>query len=902
MTTEHAPAPYAGKFNEVKQEEWNLIQRRRALHGRSADEPLSGVSLSGGGIRSAAFALGVMRALHDGSHFDRVDYLSTVSGGGFTGSFISWLRRSKRELPVGKAELVPASALHYVRQNADYLHPAPSEERRKHPGFVPKGDTLAGVVLGQTFLSLAVYGALLVGLFFLLTIGDSLLALIKPVLLLASRSKLWLSVVGSLNFAILASLAVLSLGAVRVLWTVLARALRRAWAAIAPNSIPPSRMSAWRGGLWLLLGLVAGALAVAALFMFGDMTGDWLAGAAALLFGGISVLSVKHCKRHWDAPAQTVRGTRGAQPNSAWLILPTLAGLLVMAVLTSGLYYYLFSSGDVPAGDPPHLSSSGGLLATLMAAVWLAWALPHVLRNMGRFLSNLSRPLEVDAEYERSLMFQHESGNTMTWATIWLVLGSVPKVLHRIELGLHSRWLDLWLLSGALLLGLLWIARSATRSHSEVRARTAPTKSSTWAKLGWLLVLYGWLCLMHGWTSTLLDSAWPSAIFLVLGVGLVLGALAALNFAGPGHIYRDRLAETFLPDARAMRDNRWRPAFEASRFALSELANDEDDGPYHLLNASITTTGSVTSKYRHRGADSFVLSPLFCGSASTGWARTESWLKRPLMLRSAMGISAASIAPGTGLDTKGAARSPLVAAILGLLNLRLSYWADNPNPKHCPEASRWDPNLISPGLLRGVFRIGVSETGRHVELTDGADFDNLGLYELLRRRVELIVVSDASEDPDCTCSELGIALLRAREDLGVQIELAPDEVFGARATEEGDGPARGVAARGFAVGTIRYPDSGPPGRLLYLKPALAPDLEVSVRSFAAAHPQFPNDPTAEQSFDEDQFLAYEQLGYAICASGLDHLHHVETTDASSSSKRESTFRLKGEVPPETQTG
>ena len=49
-----------------------------------------GLALSGGGIRSASFALGVVQVLLNEDLLKRVDYLSTVSGGGYLGSAISW--------------------------------------------------------------------------------------------------------------------------------------------------------------------------------------------------------------------------------------------------------------------------------------------------------------------------------------------------------------------------------------------------------------------------------------------------------------------------------------------------------------------------------------------------------------------------------------------------------------------------------------------------------------------------------------------------------------------------------------------------------------------------------------------------------------------------------------------
>src|SRR3984893_2581666 len=66
-----------------------------------------GLALSGGGIRSATFNLGVLKALHELGVLKHVDYLSTVSGGGYIGAWWSaWRGRSKKEF----AEAPPAKA------------------------------------------------------------------------------------------------------------------------------------------------------------------------------------------------------------------------------------------------------------------------------------------------------------------------------------------------------------------------------------------------------------------------------------------------------------------------------------------------------------------------------------------------------------------------------------------------------------------------------------------------------------------------------------------------------------------------------------------------------------------------------------------------------------------------
>lgn len=56
---------------------------------KNADEDLVGLAISGGGIRSATFNLGLLQALSELCPIDALDYISTVSGGGHTGGFRS---------------------------------------------------------------------------------------------------------------------------------------------------------------------------------------------------------------------------------------------------------------------------------------------------------------------------------------------------------------------------------------------------------------------------------------------------------------------------------------------------------------------------------------------------------------------------------------------------------------------------------------------------------------------------------------------------------------------------------------------------------------------------------------------------------------------------------------------
>ncbi len=91
------PAPYLISLDEVIERETTYLRSRR----HKADLPWDGdpapvgLALSGGGIRSATLCLGVLSALGKVGLFRRIDYLSTVSGGGYMGTALSSLLSCK---------------------------------------------------------------------------------------------------------------------------------------------------------------------------------------------------------------------------------------------------------------------------------------------------------------------------------------------------------------------------------------------------------------------------------------------------------------------------------------------------------------------------------------------------------------------------------------------------------------------------------------------------------------------------------------------------------------------------------------------------------------------------------------------------------------------------------------
>jgi hypothetical protein len=183
------------------------------------------------------------------------------------------------------------------------------------------------------------------------------------------------------------------------------------------------------------------------------------------------------------------------------------------------------------------------------------------------------------------------------------------------------------------------------------------------------------------------------------------------------------------------------------------------------------------------------------------------------------------------------------------------------------------PNFIRPGLSGGVFGGGLREDSALIALSDGGHFENLAMYELIRRRVRCIVVCDGGQDNDFTFSDLSNLTERVRVDFGAKIDfdvegfglsgLRPDSL---ETTAPTIIPKRELAQRGFAVGRIRYqgdPSDAPSGTVIYLKGTLTLNLSTDLYGYKNANPDFPHQSTGDQFFDEAQFEAYRELGYHL---------------------------------------
>jgi hypothetical protein len=296
-------------------------------------------------------------------------------------------------------------------------------------------------------------------------------------------------------------------------------------------------------------------------------------------------------------------------------------------------------------------------------------------------------------------------------------------------------------------------------------------------------------------------------------------------------------------------------------------------GPYHLVNTSMNLVAGGDLAWQERMAESFVLSPLYCGSKTTGFRKTvvrrvdledgELDLRERdsgdaelpgfggnIRLGTAISVSGAAASPNAGYHS-----SPLVTILLTVFNARLGLWLGNP--------SRPSWRKSGPGfaiyLIDELFGRTTSK-GKYVYLSDGGHFENLGVYELVRRRCRHIVVCDAGADPQSSFWDLGSLVRKCREDFGVRIEIDISPLL----KEDGATHAKWHCA----VGSIHYEDVdtwASPGTLFYIKPSLTGDEPSDVRNYVSEHRDFPHESTADQFFGESQFESYRVLGEHIAA-------------------------------------
>lgn len=492
------------------------------------------------------------------------------------------------------------------------------------------------------------------------------------------------------------------------------------------------------------------------------------------------------------------------------------------------------------------------------------------------------------SDYMLFIRGQQIIGYLLTISIVSLIIGLIPCVVSLIGEGMKS----IMTASGSTLFGTLvgiWQYVKAQKND-----KSSSMVSDVVIYLAAFALIYGLLLLAYIFAGHFYNHCegtfvWPYFITLIC-VTFVFGFFVNLNLIGPHRIWRNRLMEAFMPDSEAIKQNKWMPAKAADSALMKDMCT-EHKRPYHIINTNIILGNSEQVKFKGRGGDNFIISPHYCGSESTGWKETAEFKKnnggRGITLATAMATSAAALNPDAGVSGAGPTRNVIVSVLLSMLNLRLGYWTGN------PRRNVWSfaPNFFVPGLSTEILRSGFRETDTRILLSDGGHFENLALYELIRRKLDLIIISDGGADGIFNFDDLANAVEKVRVDFGAKI------VFGERGKRKGETDSKKesqgkesetsikemyglndilfdadgrnafqkkyeIAKRGFAIATITYND-GSEGTLVYLKLAMIDELSTDVYSYKGVNPTFPHQSTADQFFDEKQFEAYRELGYTV---------------------------------------
>jgi hypothetical protein len=372
----------------------------------------------------------------------------------------------------------------------------------------------------------------------------------------------------------------------------------------------------------------------------------------------------------------------------------------------------------------------------------------------------------------------------------------------------------------------------------------------------------------------------------------LLGWRFDINLFSYHQFYRNRLVRCFLGATKYARGNE-KPELQRHPNEFTDLDPDDDvrfhdlarpreDGkvqhPYHLVNTALNLANPKDLGWQQRKAASFVFSPLFAGyelryerSRRGGYRSMELYgaggiAARPgggMKLGIPLAISGAAASPNQGYHT-----SPGLAFLMTVFNVRLGRWCGNTAR---PSAWRYPGPVFSNHYLFRELLANTNEASRFLYLSDGGHFENLGIYELVRRRCAVIVACDAGCDLESKFEDLGNAILKCETDLGVEITIDVD----ALRPKEKNGPC----AVHFAVGSIKYPGIERLGTLIYIKNSLSGDETVDIQYYKSMHPEFPHQSTADQWFDEPQFESYRRLGHHIGVDVFGKLAGMQGVDA-----------------------
>jgi hypothetical protein len=331
------------------------------------------------------------------------------------------------------------------------------------------------------------------------------------------------------------------------------------------------------------------------------------------------------------------------------------------------------------------------------------------------------------------------------------------------------------------------------------------------------------------------------AAILTWGLGRVL---YNVNFTSLHPFYRDRLSKAFMIAI----DSKSGKVVHHDDQKLNNL--NIHNSPYHLINAALNIRARGNTGLKGRNAEFFIFSRNYIGSQLTGYCNTADYekLDQHMGLATAMAISGGAVAPNMGHETKAG-----LTMIMALFNLRLGYWLQNPRRV----ADAWVKARVGPWhLLKEMLGL-LNEKSKCIYVSDGGHIENIGLYELVRRRCKYIIIIDAEADGKMEFNGLTDAIRMIRIDMGIKVDIDLSKIYREETRDDED-------CDHFVEGRIVYrkDEDGQlrEGRLLYIKSSIGRGHNSYIETYKKRHPDFPHESTADQFFDEEQFEAYRALG------------------------------------------
>lgn len=800
-------------FDRVLRAEHGAIAKRTK---RKTSGAWTGVALSGGGIRSASFCLGALQAMAEAGWLSKFDYLSTVSGGGYIGAGLQWLlHRDAQEQPGGKD--FPYGLDSQLRIQPRTGRQTNLQYLRWHANYLLPGGGLTifsavAVVLRTAFLSLAIWLPVLI-LFFLFFQH------------LAAQPQVMCRF-GSLPPAMLIPVDVIP----------------GSWRVPTPNVCAQWERGEsideafWPDQLGMLSPVYALCIYIACI----------CAAGLVLLSLAVAFVSI----------------TRFPQSTKRSFVIQAIGFGILGAI---GIAVSIFLIGELATREKPQLNEMAA--AVLLLTVGLAAMLPLV--NLLGLL--IFRSLYKNAEYFLRRSFEIIGGKLLQVFIYSAILGSIPIIANY---ALRSDWVSR--VGGAIAGGSGFVAVVLGHLLQSRRLAFGPLGQTLTGLLAFIF-LYGVLIIAFWLNSKLYNPDVPYFFKLlfagVVTMALVFGSLSNSNSIGLHRFYRDRLMELFMPSKHSVERGAPSASYAADRLSVTQLWS----GPaktlelFPIINCHAILVNDSDPVLARRGGANFTITPLHIGSAVHGWEECASYERknREMSLATAIAASGAAANANAAYVGAGVTRNRAVSLVLMLLNVRLGVWIRRPS--RSSSGNFLKPTPFFPTLWYGILSRGYTAKSDFVEISDGGHFENLGIYELVRRKADLIIAFDGEADPDTALPALVSLTRRLEEDFGATLDfgagldtIMPKEPARARYPKEAK-----YADLPYARGTIKYADDpNKVSTLIYVKATLLDDMPFSARGYRAKNPDFPNESTADQFYSPEQLDAYRELGRACAVRAI----------------------------------